>query len=314
MIQRSRFILINKKINEFYSLIQDDEKEWEPIDVILEKNNINYEKTLKLLSSITMEIAAFKEVDVAFTAFAKNKVLEGFCRYTKNETIKKVKTNKNNEDDEDDDEPEVGQNENEGIYEVTKEFELALDDYIRIPQLSFLLQMLQSQKLKNIGKIILNKILSPDEFSSSGQRWSEISQYLKEQPCKKFFLVDNTIDTISQTTLRKMESILLNEKENNDDDEDEVEVDIDENQDNLLWPGKPREFDQSCKVGSRVIVLMRSGSIPFGELGTVVAIDWKNLLFSVMLDNEFPFACNLRKRLETNRGLVAKIDDLFFIQ
>ena len=130
---------------------------------------------------------------------------------------------------------------------------------------------------------------------------------VEELPKFKSFLIDDHIVTISQKTLMKMEEKLINFTENNDS-----EV-VEESLDNLLWPEKPKELDQSFKIGTRVVVLNASGSLPFGATGTVVAIDRINLLFSVLLDKEFPFASNLRKRLQTNRGLVAKIDDLFFL-
>lgn len=268
---------------EFEQMIKDDDKEWEPIDSIVGLYKTNFEKALKLLTSITMEVVNYKEVDVAFTAFSKNKVLEGYCRHINDETDEK------------------------GFHEVTKDFIAALGDYIQIPQLQPLLSMIQNDRIKSIGKILLSKILSQSDFDSSGQRAAEIQEYLKNQPCKKNFLIDDHIVTISQKTLMKMEEKLINFTENN---ENEV---VEESLDNLLWPEKPKEIDQNFKIGTRVVVLNASGSIPFGATGTVVAFDRINLLFSVLLDKEFPFACNLRKRLQTNRGLVAKIDDLFFL-
>lgn len=276
------------KFPQFDNLIKKDDKEWESIDSIAGKFKIGYEKVVKLLTSIVMEIANKKEIDVAFTAYAKKKVLEGYCRHFKDDNV-----------------------DGKEFYEVTKDFIAALGEYIQIPQLSPLLEMLKNEKIKTIGKLLLSKMVSQSEFNSSGKRATEIAEYLKTQPCKKVFLIDDDIETISQITLHKMEKKLIERSEIEEEEEDEDN--ITEKTNNLLWPGNPKDIDQPYKIGSRVVVLTTSGSIPFGSTGTVVAIDRKNLLFSVMLDKEFPYATNLRKRLETKRGFVAKIDDLFFL-
>ena len=71
-------------------------------------------------------------------------------------------------------------------------------------------------------------------------------------------------------------------------------------------------LQKRCEKGSRVINLTHTGPIPFGERGYVVSVDKFNYQYHIILDNECQYATNLRKRLTSKRGYIAKIDDLYF--
>lgn len=281
-------ILNAKKFDGFDKLFNDEQEQWESINAISDENQIPIEKVQKLLSSVVVQIGESKTFDVAFTAYSKGKVLDGFCRSYKEKDGDEERTH----------------------YEVTKEFVSKVNEYISSPLLSFLLDLLKDDKVKNIGYLNAKKIWPDDDFTSSSMKTAELTQFMKEQLNKKFFLIDDFIDSISQTTLSKIEEKLIH----GSDGEIEGQKDVVENIDNLIWAGKPKEIEQKCGIGSRVINLTTSGPIPFGAVGTVVQFDRKNLMFSVVLDDEFKYGNNLRKRLRTNRGYIARIDDLFFIQ
>jgi 5'-3' exoribonuclease 1 len=138
----------------------------------------------------------------------------------------------------------------------------------------------------------------------------ELLTYVREQlPCSRYFLVSETLQGIAQETLDEMERRVLGltglqpRAEN-------VAIPLDA----LIWEGRAKTAVRTrAEVGARVVVIAGIGAVPFGETGTVVAIDPVIGLYDVMLDRAATYGTTLRKRLQTKRGFVAKRDDLFFV-
>jgi hypothetical protein len=137
---------------------------------------------------------------------------------------------------------------------------------------------------------------------------NDLVRYLKEAPCRKYFLVDSSLETVSQETMEAMERQLSTYKRSYDS-RGMVTVKRDE----CIWKGKGKAHTRSRgRLGGRAVCVSSGGYIPFAEKGTIVGIDHSKGSYHILLDCENDYATNLRKRLKSNRGFVAKKDDLHF--
>ncbi|OHS93250.1 XRN 5'-3' exonuclease N-terminus family protein [Tritrichomonas foetus] len=300
----------SKLLSQIDTILFEESKEWCDFDTILEKNRISKAQALKLLTSLFVQNEP--DANIAFTAVSKGCVLDGYCRLVKSPTnpaFESRKIGKNGK-------PEKEEKEEKNVleknhYEFTNDFIIELGEFLHSSQAGNFLHALQS----SINSDPLTSIRANQLFNGSKEeqrnRLAQLLAHLKESICCKYFLIDERIDTISQKSLSRIESLLMEFIKPNEDEGSSLETVI-ENVDNLLWPGKPREVEQTYEIGSRVINLSNSGTIPFGSCGTVTGIDHQNSLFEVILDNEYPYANTIRKRLETKRGYIAKLDDLYF--
>jgi hypothetical protein len=142
-----------------------------------------------------------------------------------------------------------------------------------------------------------------------GSYLRDLKGYLEQIPARQFFLIDEAICHLSHATLTRMEQVLLPRKVRRGNGATK-RIPLDD----LVWPGKAKPIVQgNAKIGTRVVNLTAVGPIKFGARGTVVATYYENAVYSVMLDDVEEYATNLRGRLQSRRGLVAKVDDLFFV-
>ncbi|OHT14158.1 XRN 5'-3' exonuclease N-terminus family protein [Tritrichomonas foetus] len=256
-------------------LFENDKKEWRSIDDIIEKLKIGYDATFPLLSNLP--VSGETDANLAFTAFSERKVLDGFVR----------KVNKQ--------------------HEFTKEFIIQLGEYAASPVSGDLIQFLQETELEKMRNVNPADIwpFSPSERKN---KVKELMAYMRDTCCSKYYLIDESVNIISQTTLQKIENRIVSSPVKSLSDGNVIE----ENLSNLIWPRKQKEFIQNGEIGSRVVNISYTGSIPFGETGTVVGFDTALNLYHIVLDNECTYGTTLRKRLSTKRGYIAKPDDLFF--
>lgn len=275
-------VLNNEKpLLDLCDIFANDEKQWDPIDPILGNCQIDYDQARMFLSSIPLSDKTSALADVAFTAFADKKVLDGFVR-------------KNGDN-----------------YEFTKEFQYQLFEYITSEVVGCLMECIRDLQPEKRPKVLFSDIYPKVKPKDKQATIARLAQYLKDKCISQFFLIDESISTVSQTTLQAIE-LKLNTQPKHQQQE-ETESTIYEKFDNLIWPGKPKMFLQKrCEKGSRVINLTHTGPIPFGERGYVVSVDKFNYQYHIILDNECQYATNLRKRLTSKRGYIAKIDDLYF--
>ncbi|KAK8884345.1 5'-3' exoribonuclease 1 [Tritrichomonas musculus] len=260
---------------------QNDENEWKPIDDIIERLRIPYDVVRPILTSIPLQGASSENsLNLAFTGFFEKRVLDGFCR--------KCPPND---------------------HEFTKDYILQLHEYAVSDIAGQLLSVLRSTD--NIEHL---KSVKPEDIwdcqpAERDHKMKELSAFMKNSLPNKYFLIDDTISIISQTTLEKIERRIIEHEpliENNDNEIVSLKLS------DLMWPGKIKSFLQKCEIGSRVITLCSSGPIPFGKTGFVIGIDSQKSQYHIILNDECQYGTNLRKRLTTKRGYIAKVDDLFF--
>lgn len=89
---------------------------------------------------------------------------------------------------------------------------------------------------------------------------------------------------------------------------------LDVDQKELFRAGDVVSWNQEMTIGARVISIGLGGPIPPYEFGTVVGLDEKKQLIIVLLDNEFQLGSTLRRRLRTNRGIIAKFNDFLVVK
>lgn len=272
--------IINNDINPL-DLTQhfiNDSKEWRPIDDIIERLSLNYDVVRTILTSIQVQGAGENSLNAAFTAYFEKRVLDGFCRKTQGND-----------------------------HEFTKEYVQQLQDYATSNVAGQLLDVIRQSDIEHLKSISANDIWNcqPAERIS---KQKELADFMKKSLPGKYFLIDDTISIISQTTLQKIERDIINHNPTFDEGSDIICEKIS----NLIWPGKLKTFMQKGDIGSRVINICSEGSIPFGESGFVVGIDAQRSQYHIILNNECKYGSNLRKRLSTKRGYIAKIDDLYF--
>ena len=190
-----------------------------------------------------------------------------------------------------------------GVQEITRSAKDYLDRYFEIasPLKEFIKTLKGSLKF-----VTLENLVEGEDDSEMLRKANELVRFVNgEAPASRSFLVDCGLRTVSQSTLSRCEE-RLTEASFPHSPAEEVELPLSD----LIWPGRRAE-GRPARVGDRVVSVQPCGSVPFGTAGTVVAFDPERREAHVLADEEMTFATNLRKRLQTNRGFVAKVSDIW---
>lgn len=266
--------LINHKYpKQELEAIKQQKDSWVDYNNLLNEYGVDSDVMHKCLSNLP--ILGDKESNIALTIFFNGKVLEGFV----NDIGKKLLISKT-------------------AYDTVREY------FKRVPKLLELIQNFdESKELRNVDKEeIFNG--SPSEIN---RQVTELMNWIKQvAPTSKSYLVDKEYMTIEQSRLEAAENAL-----NNGTTEDEEGETVELNIADILWCGKQKCDVQQAGLFSRAISIAECGSTPFGVCGTIVGLDKKKREAFVLADSVLEFGTNMRKRLQTLRGFVQKLDDLW---
>jgi hypothetical protein len=270
----------------FIDILKTEEQNWISLSDFFQQLPIDPDNGRAFLSSLRVKFkgdASHSEqfVDFAFTAFSQKRVLDGCCR-------------KRGRD-----------------YDVTTQFLSSCRTYLQQPCVGKLHQILR-QPTDSESLRVTPDMLYGDR--ATGQLLHDLNVYIERHLlARRFFLIDEEICHISQVTLEKMESFVLqhfagNRKLNWTGEKLTLPLA------DLVWIGKAKPTATTkAKIGARVVNIASVGSIDFGEPGTVVATFHEHNLYYVMLDKMATWATTLRGRLQSKRGYIAKADDLIFV-
>jgi hypothetical protein len=269
----------------FTEMIAEDAQQWINIEVLFDHLKLPRENGLQFLKSLPVvfkgEGPKKEFVDLACTAMFDRRVLDGCCRR------------------------------NQAQYEVTRQFEDFARSFLEKPFVGELGKFLREyQQQSERFQISLESVWG--DQARAQQCKQDLVRFIRfEMPAKRFFLVDDTIQSIAQHTLEQMEAAIRPYRDRSGKRTDEV---VTLAPDTLTWAGKGKRRPQGRGViGQRVVNVADLGAIQFGARGTVIGIDALQGLYYVLLDCDEEYATTLRKRLASKRGHVSKIDDLFFV-
>ena len=265
---------------DWSSAIRDDKTEWRPLEDIADALGCNEETVRNLLTTVETSLGGDKRADVAFTGLSLErpmKVLDGFVKM-----------------------------ESDHIF-VTEYFMSKLWEYLDLPCVGQLKQLVMENQLPRFQVKALDLFGTHDRMREVAP---DLQRVRKELLCQKYFLrVASGLSLVSQATLEKMEHQLTS-RQRDQGSGDAIEADLDD----VVWPGKPKCVVQKLdeyQLGRRVVNLSSALPVPVGATGTIVAKS--DITFDILLDDEYPYATKLRRRLRTNRGLTAKVADLYVL-
>ena len=265
---------------DWSSFMNDDEREWHPVEEIADALGCDREIIINLLTSLETSLGGDNKINVAFTGLSLDRprrVLDGFVRMDGDHIL------------------------------VTRDFMSSLWEYLDQQCVGQLKQLVMESRLPKRTIKPLDLYGTPERMREVA---SDIQRVRKNLPCQKYFLrIAQGSSFVSQATLERMEHKLTS-SQNDPSSGDAVEVDLDD----VVWPGKPKCVVQNLaeyQLGRRVVNLSAALPVPVGATGTIVAKN--NITFDIILDDEHPYATKLRRRLRTNRGLTAKVADLYVL-
>lgn len=274
---------VDADLPDLSSQISADAKEWIPLQELADRLSISEGVLSSFLRTLIVNFPNGEKIDMAFTALAfcvPRRALDGFVKFHGGQTL------------------------------VTKEFEYALDAYLHNSAVGNLYDLLTKASTDTLT------IAAVDLYGSKAeakQKSAEVAKLVSQELlCRKYFL-RTSAQIISQTTMEAIEHHLTDKWKLQERVGETVDVSVDD----AVWPGKPLLKAQSPEkfgLGKRVVNVMGTGSIPFGVAGTVVGMSHAEHTLDVVLDVECPYAQNLRGRLRTCRGFVAKCRDVYLVE
>jgi 5'-3' exoribonuclease 1 len=150
--------------------------------------------------------------------------------------------------------------------------------------------------------------LNMKQFGSE-KKVEEIQNWVKKQPMiADAFLINSTQKMATRAATTRLCIRLKNSKYSRSPG-NVIEVP----NESIHYKGKTGNISK-IKVGDRVTSIAPNGPVPFGISGTVVGLDVETFEVFVVTDETFTLGSNLRKRLDSPRGYVAKVNDVIHLQ
>lgn len=149
------------------------------------------------------------------------------------------------------------------------------------------------------------KVFVTNKQVGSLERYIEIFDYIKhESKVSSAFLVPSTQKMLTHTATEKL-CIRLKNAPYSSTLGEVIEVP----KENIHYKGKTGN-KSNCELGKRVTSIAPNGPVPFGTAGTVVGFNVETFEVFVVTDEVFTLGSNLRMRLDSPRGYVAKTGDV----
>ncbi|KAH0786683.1 XRN 5'-3' exonuclease N-terminus family protein [Histomonas meleagridis] len=278
-------VKINKVLPiKIRNIITNDSKEWVSDDIITKLLSIPFHALRSIFTSIYI---SDEHVNIAIQLYTRNKknVIKGYCKFEDNTFYY-----------------------HKSIIELLKQyFKLSgkLKELLCKPE-----EKSKPQNLKGVS-FKLGEIFGTTSKTYQLAKLNDLKQFLNDNaPASKSILCSVKEKHFSYSTLLNIEKTIINSPKIIK----EIELN-DVNESKMLWPGKQSNENRTVTIppiGSRVIAIASSGSVPFGSKGVVVGI-CKDERVEVLFDDMLECGTNLEGTIQTMRGMVMMAGELMML-
>lgn len=263
--------VIERSHPQFHKLVNDDNREWNPINSYLRANNISFKGLQHFLSEINVE-----GQNVALQLFTPNRrqVVDGYAKTVFDDSRGRS-----------------------DIY-ITSDAGTLIPTYFqKCGKLKDLVMQAISEKRDNRMNFSWTDVFPSDtEFKKE-----QFIQWLSQNaPAAKAPLIPSTTVGLTSRGVTKIEEELMKFKLwTNVAKLDHVPLTSILRQSGA----RPQMNDKHLMLGSRVVCVAPGGSVPFGTCASVVSMDEENGTVCVICDEPLACGTKLDGKLKTNRGM-----------